>query len=57
MPPDVYLAREGWIMMGGEIDWAGLPVVAGLIGVRDVDAFVAALLGIRRGAIERLRDG
>lgn len=38
--------------MGGQIEWAGLDVVAELIGVEDIDALVRDLLTLRDG----LRD-
>ena len=33
--------------MGGQIDWAGLPVVAELLGIQDVELLVAQLVLIR----------
>jgi hypothetical protein len=33
--------------MGGQIDWAALPVIVELYGVEDVDLFIAKLDAIR----------
>lgn len=33
--------------MGGQIDWAGLPLVADLLGVDDLEMLITQLLTIR----------
>lgn len=33
--------------MGGAIDWTALPVVAEMLGVDDIEPFVARLVAIR----------
>lgn len=33
--------------MGGDIDWAGLPIVADIIGIEDVEALLMQLVVIR----------
>lgn len=38
--------------MGGQIDWAALPVVAELLGADDVETLVADLIVIRDGMRE-----
>ena len=44
------LALEAWALLGngmGGIDWAGLPLVAALLGVSDVERLVHALRVLR----------
>lgn len=36
-----------WNMMGGQIEWAALPVIVEIIGVSDVESMVVDLLRIR----------
>lgn len=38
--------------MGGALDWGALPVVAELLGVCDVEVFVAQLAALRDGLAE-----
>lgn len=38
---------NAWDLMGGRIDWAALPVVCELYGIRDPDTFIAQLVAIR----------
>jgi hypothetical protein len=33
--------------MGGQIDWAALPVIIELYGINDVEVFIAQLAAIR----------
>jgi len=37
---------RAWNVMGG-LDWAALPVVAEMLGVRDIEGLVADLVAIR----------
>ena len=41
-------------MMGGEIDWAGLPVVVELLGIADVELLVKQMLLIRDSQNEKI---
>jgi hypothetical protein len=50
VPQEAEPALAAWRMMGGVIDWAGLPVVAELIGVKDVEMLVLQLLTIKEYA-------
>jgi len=34
-------------MLGGEIDWAGLPVVAEILGIDDIELLIKQMLLIR----------
>jgi hypothetical protein len=34
--------------MDGAIDWHALPVVAEILGITDIDVFLARLLAVRR---------
>jgi len=36
-----------WNLLGGEIDWAGLPVVAELFGITDIELLIKQLALIR----------
>lgn len=48
MPPDgADIARRAWNLMGGEINWAALPVVAELFGIEDIEPFLMQLVAIR----------
>jgi hypothetical protein len=53
---EVRIAIAGWNMMGGELNWTALPIVAGLLGVKDPEAFIAGLTGIRDGYREQERN-
>lgn len=35
-------------MLGGEIDWQGLPVVCELVGVEDMESVILDLITIRK---------
>lgn len=41
------LALRAWELMGGEINWAALPLIVELLGVDDVRMFVLHLTVIR----------
>lgn len=41
------LAVRAWNWMGGQIDWAGLPLVADLLGVDDLEILVEQLAALR----------
>jgi len=55
--PDVAFqaAISAWHMMGQQIEWAALDVVAELLDVRDAEGFIAQLFVIR-GFAQRLQD-
>lgn len=36
-----------WNLMGGEIDWAALPLLAEMKGVQDIDLVIIGLTAIR----------
>jgi hypothetical protein len=40
-------AIRAWNLMGGAIDWTALSVIAEMLGVEDVEAFVVRLAAIR----------
>jgi hypothetical protein len=42
--------------MGGELNWSAIPLVAGLLGVRDPEAFIVSLAGIRDGLMKSSRE-
>ncbi len=47
-PPDKFnLAIEAWNMMGGTIDWTGLPVIAEIFGIADIELFIRQIILIR----------
>ncbi|WFP48509.1 hypothetical protein PL263_10330 [Methylomonas sp. EFPC3] len=45
-PDQLKLAVDAWNIMGG-LDWAGLPVVAELLGVQDIESLIYHLKLIR----------
>lgn len=42
-------AIEAWNLLeqGGGIDWAGLPIVVGLLGITDIDGLLTRLKAIK----------
>ncbi len=47
-PPDeARTSIRAWNMLGGKIDWAGLDLVAELLGVIDIEGLVGDLMLIR----------
>jgi hypothetical protein len=38
---------QAWNLLGGEVNWAGLPIVAELLGITDIDLLVRQLALIR----------
>ena len=47
-PPDeIKPAIEAWNMLGGTIDWQGLPVICELLGITDVEMLLYELMVIR----------
>jgi hypothetical protein len=36
-----------WNWMGGEIDWSGFEVIAGVLGVDDVETLIRAVVSLR----------
>ncbi len=40
------LASKAWNVMGGEINWSALPVVVEMLGIDDVETFIAELHAI-----------
>ena len=45
-PQDVRLAVKAWNLLGG-IDWAGLPLVAEILGYDDIELLITQLVVIR----------
>lgn len=45
-PDGSVLTVRAWNLMGG-LDWAALPVVAEMLGVRDVERLIDGLIAIR----------
>lgn len=45
-PDGAALAVTAWNMLGG-LDWAGLPIVAELLGIEDLEMLVVQLVVIR----------
>jgi hypothetical protein len=45
-PGNAGLAIAAWNMLGG-LDWAGLPIVADILGIEDVDGLIRDLITIR----------
>ncbi len=45
-PDQLKLAVDAWNILGG-LDWAGLPVVAELLGVQDIESLIYHLKLIR----------
>lgn len=41
------LAIRAWNWLGGTIDWAGLPLVAEMLGIEDLEILVAQLAALR----------
>ena len=46
-PPVETLAMRAWNMMGQQLDWSALPVIAELFGIDDVEEFSDDILCIR----------
>lgn len=44
---DERIAVQAWNLMDGSIDWAGLPVIAEMYGVVDIESMIARLGAIR----------
>lgn len=42
-----YLALRAWNMLGGQIDWQGLPTVCENLGVADIELLIELLQVIR----------
>jgi hypothetical protein len=45
--PDTALAIRAWNWMGGALDWSGLPLVAELLGIHDLERLITQLAAIR----------
>jgi hypothetical protein len=41
------VAIKAWNLLGGVIDWAGLPVVAALVGAENIELLIRHLVLIR----------
>jgi hypothetical protein len=41
------LAIRAWNWMGGQIDWAGLPMIAELLGLDDMELLINQLSALR----------
>jgi hypothetical protein len=46
MPAEYRLAKRAWELMGG-LDWTALPLVAEMLGVKDVESLVHQLVTVR----------
>ena len=55
--PDLDLALDAWRWMDGRIDWAALPVVVEILGIHDVEAFLARLIAVRDYLKDKSRHG
>lgn len=40
MPPMIGMAVDALHLLGGQIDWAGLPMVMEMLGVEDIEGMV-----------------
>lgn len=47
---------KAWNWMGGQIDWAGLPLVADLLGIEDLEILIVQL-NLIRNHLTRGEDG
>ncbi|MBK8916490.1 MAG: hypothetical protein IPM64_18135 [Phycisphaerales bacterium] len=47
MPDEEQMVIRAWNMMGGEVNWIALPVIAEMFGVVDVECFLARLIALR----------
>jgi hypothetical protein len=47
MSAEIGLAIKAWNWLGGQIDWAGLPMVAELLGIDDLEVLIVQLTIIR----------
>jgi hypothetical protein len=45
--PEISLAIKAWNLMGGQIDWAALPVIAEMMGAEDIEPLIVRLAAIR----------
>lgn len=45
--PQMAMSVQIWNLMGGQIDWAGLPVLAETLGIMDVEMLIFHLVAIR----------
>ena len=45
--PLAALAVRAWNWMGGQIDWSGLPLVADLLGIEDLEMLITQLATLR----------
>lgn len=52
-PAEVGLSIKAWNLLGGQIDWAGLPVVVEILGVKDPELLVLDLITIREHLTEK----
>lgn len=46
VPDGAALAVVAWNMLGG-LDWAGLPIIAEILGIEDLEMLVAQLIVLR----------
>ncbi len=45
--PEIERAVRAWNLMGGQLDWVALPMLAELMGEEDLEAFIVRLARIR----------
>lgn len=46
-PLEMALAVKAWNLLGGAVDWVGLPIVAELLGVVDLELLIRQMVLIR----------
>jgi hypothetical protein len=47
VPREFRLVIRAWNLMGGEIDWAAIPILCPMFGITDVELFVVQLTTLR----------
>lgn len=52
-PRGAGLAIKAWDMLGRELDWSGVEIVAEILGIADVEGLVRQLVTIRDNRPER----
>ncbi len=44
---DVGLALRAWHWLGGKVDWSGIPLVAEILGIDDLEVLIVQLTTLR----------
>jgi hypothetical protein len=47
MSAEIGLAIKAWNWLGGQLDWSGLPLVAEILGIDDLEVLIVQLAIIR----------